>query len=160
MRVRGDWTSPASGKPDCCCGFDACRATPDHAYWHDRKLALHIALLTAEPFYYSDGQLRTWRATQLLAAVDCEQAKNTPNFGDAIIAPVHLPRGLVGAVFWCSRERFDQIAPARSRIVGEVTLHAVAQHLLLVAQRQVGGGDGIGHVASPATVMRHPTDGV
>ena len=84
--------------------------------------------LTAEPFYYSNGRLRTWRATHLLAAVDCKQAKNTPNFGEAIVAPVHLSRGLVGAVFWGSRERFDQIAPARSRIVGEVTLHAAARH--------------------------------
>jgi DNA-binding CsgD family transcriptional regulator len=82
---------------------------PDYAYWRDRKLALHIAFLTAarlvgEPFYYSDGRLRTWRATHLLDEVDCSQAKNSPNFGEAIIAPVHLPRGLVGAVFWCSRE--------------------------------------------------------
>lgn len=84
--------------------------------------------LTAEPFYYSNGRLRTWRATHLLAAVDCKQAKNTPNFGEAIVAPVHLSRGLVGAVFWGSRERFDQIALARSRIVGKVGPHAVARH--------------------------------
>ncbi|WP_188238138.1 helix-turn-helix transcriptional regulator [Sphingopyxis sp. LK2115] len=82
---------------------------PDYAYWRDRKLALHVAFLTAarliaEPFYYSDGRLGTWRPTALLDAVDCSQARNTPNFGEAIIAPVHLPRGLVGAVFWCSRE--------------------------------------------------------
>lgn len=82
---------------------------PDYAYWRDRKLALHIAFLTAarlvgEPFYYSDGRLGTWRPTHLLDEVDCSQARNTPNFGEAIIAPVHLPRGLVGAVFWCSRE--------------------------------------------------------
>ena len=82
---------------------------PEHAYWRDRKLALHIAFLTAarlvaEPFFYSDGRLKTWRPTQLLEEVDCTQAKNTPNFGEAIIAPVHLPRGLVGAVFGCSRE--------------------------------------------------------
>lgn len=82
---------------------------PDYAYWRDRKLALQIAFLTAarlvaEPFFYSDGRLRTWRSTELLDAVDCEQARNAPNFGEAIIAPVHLPRGLVGAVFWCSRE--------------------------------------------------------
>src|SRR3546814_11519125 len=55
---------------------------PDYAYWRDRKLALHIAFLTAarlvgEPFYYSDGRLRTWRPTQLLEAVDCPQAKET-----------------------------------------------------------------------------------
>ena len=41
---------------------------PDHAYWRDRKLALHIAFLTAarlvaEPFFYSDGRLQSWRAS-------------------------------------------------------------------------------------------------
>lgn len=82
---------------------------PDHAYWRDRKLALQLAFLTAarltaEPFFYSNGRLATWRSTGLLDAVDCEQAETTPNFGEAIICPVHLPRGLVGAVFWCSRE--------------------------------------------------------
>lgn len=82
---------------------------PTHRYWRDRKLALHVAFLTAarltaEPFFYSDGRLQTWRATGLLDAVDCEQAKNSPLFGEAIVAPVHMPRGLVGAVFWCSRE--------------------------------------------------------
>ncbi|GAO79324.1 MULTISPECIES: helix-turn-helix transcriptional regulator [unclassified Sphingopyxis] len=82
---------------------------PSYAYWRDRKLALQLAFLTAarlvaEPFYYSDGRLGTWRPTHLLDEVDCSQARNTPNFGEAIIAPVHLPRGLVGAVFWCSRE--------------------------------------------------------
>lgn len=81
---------------------------PDYAYWRDRKLALQIAFLTAarliaEPFFYCDGRLGTWRATHLLEGVDCSQARNTPNLGEAIIAPVHLPRGLVGAVFWCSR---------------------------------------------------------
>ena len=99
--------SDADGSPYAETSFHW--VNPDHAYWRDRKLALHIAFLTAarlvaEPFYYSDGRLQTWRPTQLLDAVDCEQAKNTPNFGEAIIAPIHLPRGLVGAVFWCSRE--------------------------------------------------------
>ena len=99
--------SDAEGRPYAETSFRW--VDPDYAYWRDRKLALHIAFLTAarlvgEPFYYSDGRLRTWRATHLLDEVDCSQAKNTPNFGEAIIAPVHLPRGLVGAVFWCSRE--------------------------------------------------------
>ncbi|PZQ21351.1 MAG: LuxR family transcriptional regulator [Sphingopyxis macrogoltabida] len=82
---------------------------PDHAYWRDRKLALHLAFLTAtrltaEPFYYSEGALHGWRTTRLLESVDCGQARASPHFGEAIIAPVHLPRGLVGTVFWCSRE--------------------------------------------------------
>ena len=99
--------SDAEGRPYAETSFRW--VDPDYAYWRDRKLALHIAFLTAarlvgEPFYYSDGRLRTWRPTHLLDEVDCSQARNTPNFGEAIIAPVHLPRGLVGAVFWCSRE--------------------------------------------------------
>lgn len=82
---------------------------PAHQYWRDRKLALHVPFLTAarlvaEPFYYCDGKLGSWRATALLDAVDCSQAKDSPHLGDAIVAPVHLPRGLVGAVVWCSRE--------------------------------------------------------
>jgi hypothetical protein len=32
--------------------------------------------------------------------------------------------------------------------------------LLLVAQRQVEGSDVIGHVRSPANIMRYPTDRV
>lgn len=82
---------------------------PAHEYWRDRKLALHIPFLTAarlvaEPFYYSDGALSSWRPTGLLDAVDCSQVRESPHLGEAIIAPVHLPRGLVGAVVWCSRE--------------------------------------------------------
>lgn len=99
--------SDAEGRPYAETSFRW--VDPDYAYWRDRKLALQLAFLTAarltaEPFYYSDGRLGTWRPTALLDAVDCSQAKNTPNFGEAIIAPVHLPRGLVGTVFWCSRE--------------------------------------------------------
>ncbi len=99
--------SDAEGRPYAETSFRW--VDPDYAYWRDRKLALQLAFLTAarltaEPFYYSDGQLGTWRPTALIDAVDCSQARNTPNFGEAIIAPVHLPRGLVGAVFWCSRE--------------------------------------------------------
>src|SRR3546814_8855202 len=58
---------------------------PDYAYCRDRKLALHVAFLTAarlvaEPFFYSDGRLGSWRATGLLDAVACQPAKVTPNF--------------------------------------------------------------------------------
>jgi DNA-binding CsgD family transcriptional regulator len=108
---------------------------PAYAYWRDRKLALHVAFLTAarliaEPFYYSDGRLGSWRATALLDAVDCQQAKETPNFGEAIIAPVHLPRGLVGAVFWCSREPVGVEALFRTHAgtMHNLALRLVATH--------------------------------
>lgn len=82
---------------------------PTHKYWLDRSLALHVPFLTAarviaEPFYYSDGHLLTWRETDLLGSIDCRSALADPNLGEAIITPVHLPRGLVGALVWCSRQ--------------------------------------------------------
>lgn len=82
---------------------------PQYRYWLDRTLALHVpflsaARLMAEPFYFAEGKLQTWRETGLLAEVDCSPVLENPNFGEAIITPVHLPRGLVGALVWCSRQ--------------------------------------------------------
>ncbi len=105
---------------------------PSHQYWLDRKLALQspfliAARLIAEPFYYTQGKLLSWRTTSLLDEVDCRTAIEDENLGEAIIAPVHLPRGLVGAVVWCSR------VP-----VGVETLfHAHAERLQTLALRLV-----------------------
>jgi DNA-binding CsgD family transcriptional regulator len=82
---------------------------PDHAYWRDRRLALHVSFLTAarlvaDPFYYTQGRLGTWRRTALLDGIDCRPELLSPNLGDAIITPVHQPRGLVGAIVWCSSQ--------------------------------------------------------
>lgn len=105
---------------------------PAHRYWLDRSLALHVPFLTAarlmgEPFYYSAGRLATWRETALLDAIDCRSSLEDPNLGEAIITPVHLPRGLVGALVWCSREpigvakvfsaRAEQMQAAATRLV-------------------------------------------
>lgn len=95
-----------TGRPYAETSF--CWINPQHQYWLNRKLALqspflNAARLIAEPFYYADGKLMTWRTTALLADVDCRTAVEDENLGEAIIAPVHLPRGLVGAVVWCSR---------------------------------------------------------
>lgn len=82
---------------------------PTHHYWRDRKLALQDTLLSAvrlvaEPFFYKEGKLQTWRETGLLAQVDCSGIPGNSLLSEAIIAPVHLPRGLMGAMFWCSKE--------------------------------------------------------
>jgi DNA-binding CsgD family transcriptional regulator len=82
---------------------------PTNEYWLDRKLALTEPLLTAarligEPFYYSDGALMMHRPSRILDAIDCSQAQDSPYLSEAIVAPVHLPRAMVGAMLWCSRE--------------------------------------------------------
>ncbi|MDZ3832880.1 MAG: LuxR C-terminal-related transcriptional regulator [Sphingopyxis sp.] len=120
----------AEGRPYAASTFQW--IDPSHQYWRDRKLALHIAFLTAarlvaEPFFYADGRLRSWRPTALLDAVDCTQAKESPHLGEAIIAPVHLPRGLIGAVVWCSREAVGVEASFAEHAEG---LHCLAMRLV------------------------------
>jgi DNA-binding CsgD family transcriptional regulator len=80
----------------------------DAVYWRDRKLALSEPFMTAvrlvgEPIYYADGGLHLGRTSKLLDAIDCSQARASAYLGEAIITPVHLPRGLVGAMLWCSK---------------------------------------------------------
>lgn len=108
---------------------------PAHEYWRDRKLALQVPFLTAarlvaEPFYYSEGKLLTWRSTGLLDQVDCRPVQAGGYEGEAIVAPVHMPRGLVGAVVWCSRERVgvEQLFAQHGAQMHILALQLVATH--------------------------------
>jgi DNA-binding CsgD family transcriptional regulator len=82
---------------------------PSDQYWHNRRLALHapflqVARVMAEPCFYAGGKLGTWRTSALLDSIDCRQVTATTGIAAAIIAPVHLPRAIVGAVVWAGRE--------------------------------------------------------
>jgi len=119
---------------------------PGHRYWLDRSLALHAPLLTAarlmaEPFYYTQGRLETWRDTGLLSGIDCRGLLAHPMLGDAIITPVHLPRGLVGALVWCSSEaigvarvfaeqaeHMQALAAAAGKTDSEIIIYPDSQH--------------------------------
>lgn len=81
-------------------------------YWEDRRLALkstflHAARIFAEPIWYADGRLGSWRPTAVLDQIDCSKVEAQFGFTAAIIAPVHLPAGRVGAVVWVTREAID-----------------------------------------------------
>ncbi len=113
---------------------------PGHRYWLDRSLALHAPLLTAarlmaEPFFYTQGRLATWRDTGLLSGIDCRGLLAHPMLGDAIITPVHLPRGLVGALVWCSSE-----AIGVERVFAEQAEHMQALATRLVATHNEARG--------------------
>lgn len=108
---------------------------PAHHYWCDRKLALHVpflaaARITAEPFFYTRGTLRTWRPSGILEGIDCSSVASGSFEGEAIIAPVHLPRGLLGAVVWCSTEPVGvaEVFAARAEQLLAVALRFVATH--------------------------------
>ncbi len=135
VAAQGDLGDPepmadAEGRPYAVTSFEW--VDPSYEYWRDRKLALHVPFLTAsrlvaEPFYYSDGRLQTWRPTRLLDSIDCRQVKDSPHIGEVIIAPIHLPRGLVGAVVWCSRE---PVGVADLFAAHAARMHALALRLI------------------------------
>lgn len=81
-------------------------------YWRDRRHALdspflQAARLSAEPLYYQHGELRGWRPTTLLGAVDVSQATTRGGIGGAVLAPVHMPGGRVGAIVWATNNPID-----------------------------------------------------
>lgn len=81
-------------------------------YWRNRSLALrssflHAARIFAEPIWYADGKLGSWRATSALDAIDCSHVQEEFGFSAALIAPVHLAGGQVGTVLWVAKAPID-----------------------------------------------------
>ena len=106
---------------------------PKLEYWKDRSFALrspfvHAARYCAEPFCYEAGVMRTWRPARWLEGIDAADSARAHNIGAAIVAPAHLPGGIIGAVVWAS--------PDETLAVGEVfaaraaELHALAHRLM------------------------------
>lgn len=84
-------------------------------YWRNRRLALestflHAARLMAEPIWYADGRLGSWRTTALLDRIDCTRVGEQFGYTGALIAPVHLPAGQVGAIVWVATQPVDMAA--------------------------------------------------
>jgi DNA-binding CsgD family transcriptional regulator len=76
-------------------------------YWLQGDLALHSAIVaiirgTAEPFYYDKGIFDGWRPLRMSPELE-RQAQNTKlSICGSIIAPIHLPGGVIGAVIWAT----------------------------------------------------------
>lgn len=90
-------------------------ARPTDDYWRNRSLALrssflHAARIFAEPIWYADGRLGSWRSTSLLEAIDCSRVTEEFGFTGALIAPVHLAGGQVGTVLWVATKPVDMAA--------------------------------------------------
>jgi len=138
VAAQGDLADPepmrdADGRPYAETHFQW--LDPSDHYWTNRRLALHAPFLQAarvmaEPCFYADGALRTWRTTALLDAIDCHEVTATTGIATAIVVPVHLPRAIVGAVVWAARERVaveDIFAEQAVRLHG-LALRLVASH--------------------------------
>jgi DNA-binding CsgD family transcriptional regulator len=82
---------------------------PKLQYWKDRSFALRAPFVTAvrytcEPFFYHDGAFASWRPTPRLDLIEVRAAAEAFGVTSAIIAPVYLPEGVIGAVVWAGSE--------------------------------------------------------
>lgn len=85
---------------------------PRLQYWKDRSFALRSAFVfacrySAEPFYFEEDRFGTWRQAPRLENIVVVQQSDTAPIRTSIIAPAHLPGGVIGAIVWASPEAFD-----------------------------------------------------
>lgn len=78
---------------------------PKLEYWKDRGFALKspfvlAARFLAEPFYFDKDAFATWRPSDRLAGIDATKTSGEMRVASAVIAPAHLPGGIIGAIVW------------------------------------------------------------
>jgi LuxR family transcriptional regulator, quorum-sensing system regulator SdiA len=87
-----------------------------HEYWLQGDLALHSAIVaiirgTAEPFYYDKGIFDGWRPLRMSPELE-RQVQNTKlSVCGSIVAPIHLPGGVIGAVIWATDQPAVDVRP-------------------------------------------------
>ncbi len=99
---------------------------PGLQYWKDRGFALRSAFVfacryTAEPFYFQDGRFGAWRPSRRLESIEVVQSADTIEIGTAIIAPAHLPGGVIGAIVWAAPEVVD-VRPVFEQRAAELSI--------------------------------------
>lgn len=102
---------------------------PDLRYWEDHGFALraafiHAARACAEPFWFARGVFGSWRPNGALEAITAEGPIDTYGVGAAIVAPIHLPLGVIGAVVWATPQVDFDVEAAFARSAAE--LHILA----------------------------------
>jgi LuxR family transcriptional regulator, quorum-sensing system regulator SdiA len=82
-------------------------ATDAGEYWLQPDLALENAIVTiirwtAEPFYYDCGEIGGWRPLRIAPELERQKNRMTLSIRGAIVAPIHLPGSVIGAVVWAT----------------------------------------------------------
>ncbi len=126
----------------------------EQPYWRNRRLALNQPILnavrlTAEPFYFDGERLLSWRPNTLLATVDVGRARQDYGVASALVAPVHLPFGILGAVVWANAEPINALAEIFTRS---------AERLLAVAARFIGAHAEVSCISTPAEAPPTPRE--
>lgn len=110
---------------------------PDLRYWEDRGFALrsvfvHASRSCSEPFWFRDGRFGSWRPNGALRALQEAGPIATLGVGAAIIAPAHLPGGIIGAIVWATPDTDFDV---------EQVFAASAERLHALAVRFIGAYD-------------------
>lgn len=117
---------------------------PDLRYWEDHGFALRAAFIhasraCAEPFYFTGGRFRSWRPNGALDAITAEGPVETYGVGAAIVCPVYLPGGVIGAVVWATPDPAFDVAAAFAPNAS--ALHSLALKFVATYEEAIGGAD-------------------
>jgi len=125
---------------------------PQLRYWEDHGFALkaafiHAARACAEPYCFTGGRFGSWRPNRALDAITAEGPIDTYGVGAAIVCPVYLPGGVIGAVIWATPDADLDVAAVFAANAG--TLHLLALRFVATYEDAVTGSD-----ATPARLTR------
>jgi DNA-binding CsgD family transcriptional regulator len=117
---------------------------PALRYWEDHSFALkaafiHAARACAEPYYFTGGRFGSWRPNRALDAITAEGPIETYGVAAAIVCPVYLPGGVIGAVIWATPDPALDVAAAFASHAGE--LHLLALRFVATYEDAVAGSD-------------------
>ena len=81
-------------------------------YWRQPDLTLRMGIFAvvrqmAEPFFFNDGKVGSWRTMPLDASLIEQLASFETRMRQSIVCPVHLPGNVFGAVVWAADEPSD-----------------------------------------------------
>lgn len=125
---------------------------PSLRYWEDHSFALkaafiHAARACAEPYYFTGGRFGSWRPNRALELITGEGPIDTYGVGAAIVCPVYLPGGVIGAVVWATPE-------AETDVSGVFAAHAAELHILALRFVATYGDAVAGSGEPPARLTR------
>ncbi|WP_293677237.1 helix-turn-helix transcriptional regulator [uncultured Phenylobacterium sp.] len=118
---------------------------PKLRYWEDTGFALrsafiHASRACAEPYYFVDGRFGSWRPNRALEAITSEGPIERWGVGAAIVAPTHLPRGLIGIVVWATVDEHFDVEAVFAAHAAE--MHVLALKFVATYADAIAGSDG------------------
>lgn len=117
-------------------------ASDARGYWRQGDLALQNAIVTivrwtAEPFYYAQGEVGGWRPLKLSPELERQVRQTGPRICGSIIAPVHLPGGVIGAVLWATDQSGVDVRGLFDRYAAD--LHVLALRFISACNASMHG---------------------